>query len=91
MVVPSLFRGVNVSTSLLRLPRRLPFRAAFVLIAAHLIAGCATAPPATEFDLIITNGRILDGTGNPWVRGDVAVRNGRIAAVGQLSGRTARR
>jgi len=33
-------------------------------------------------DLVIANGRIVDGCGNPWYYGDVAVRGGRIAAIG---------
>jgi N-acyl-D-aspartate/D-glutamate deacylase len=37
-------------------------------------------------DLKITNGRILDGTGAPWFRGDVGVRGDEIVAVGDLSG-----
>jgi N-acyl-D-amino-acid deacylase len=36
------------------------------------------------FDLIVRNGRIFDGTGNPWFKADVAIRAGKIAAVGQL-------
>jgi N-acyl-D-amino-acid deacylase len=36
------------------------------------------------FDLILRNGRVVDGTGNPWYLGDVAVKDGRIAAVGRL-------
>jgi N-acyl-D-aspartate/D-glutamate deacylase len=36
------------------------------------------------YDLIIRNGRIIDGTGSPWYSGDVAIRDGRIAAVGAL-------
>jgi len=36
-----------------------------------------------ESDLVITNGRILDGCGNPWFRGDLAIQDGRIAAIGQ--------
>ncbi|MFN2412947.1 MAG: D-aminoacylase, partial [Pyrinomonadaceae bacterium] len=36
----------------------------------------------TEYDLVITNARIIDGTGNPWFRGSIAVKNGRIAKVG---------
>ena len=41
------------------------------------------------FDLLITNGRIVDGSGNSWYRGDVAVQGRRIAAMGHLPGATA--
>src|SRR5580698_7650512 len=37
------------------------------------------------FDLVITNGHIIDGTGSPWYSGDVGIRFGRIAAIGNLS------
>lgn len=36
------------------------------------------------YDLVIVNGRIVDGTGNPWFSGAVGVRDGRIAAVGRF-------
>ncbi|MDQ3170006.1 MAG: amidohydrolase family protein [Acidobacteriota bacterium] len=36
------------------------------------------------FDLLIVNGRLLDGTGNPWRKADLGIRDGRIAAVGKL-------
>ena len=39
----------------------------------------------SPFDLVITNGHIIDGTGSPWYSGDVGIRNGRIAAIGNLS------
>ena len=32
-------------------------------------------------DLVVANARILDGTGNPWYRGHVAIREGKIAAI----------
>jgi N-acyl-D-amino-acid deacylase len=35
-----------------------------------------------RYDLVITNARIIDGTGNPWFRGSIAIKNGRIAKVG---------
>jgi len=40
------------------------------------------------FDLVITNGHIVDGTGSPWYSGDIGIRDGRIAAIGNLSGAT---
>jgi len=54
---------------------------AFLLILSAL-AFAADLP----FDLVITNGHIVDGTGSPWYSGDVGIRDGRIAAIGNLSG-----
>jgi len=39
----------------------------------------------TTFDLVVTNGHIIDGTGSPWYSGDVGIRDGKIAAIGNLS------
>ncbi len=39
---------------------------------------------SSDYDFIIKNGRIIDGTGNPWVSGDLAIRGGRIAKIGKL-------
>lgn len=51
-----------------------------------------TEPAASPtYDVIIRNGRIIDGTGNPWVSGDVALRGERIAAIGNLANATATR
>lgn len=38
----------------------------------------------TEYDIVIVNGRIVDGTGNSWFYGDVAIKDGKIAAIGNL-------
>lgn len=44
-----------------------------------------------EYDIIIKNGEIVDGTGNPWVSGDIALRGDRIAKIGKLDDATAKR
>jgi N-acyl-D-aspartate/D-glutamate deacylase len=44
-----------------------------------------------EFDILIRNGRVVDGTGNPSFIGDVGLRDGRVAAVGRLANRSASR
>ena len=36
-------------------------------------------------DLAVKNGYVLDGTGNPWFRADIEVRNGKIAKVGHFT------
>src|SRR5579884_2542438 len=46
---------------------------------------------AQPYDVVIRNGHIIDGTGSPWYSGDVAIRNGRIAAIGNLGAAQARR
>ena len=38
------------------------------------------------FDIVIRNGRVLDGTGNPWYYADIGIRDGRIEAMGRLDG-----
>jgi dihydroorotase/N-acyl-D-amino-acid deacylase len=43
------------------------------------------------FDVVITHGHIIDGTGSPWYSGDVGIRDGHIAAIGDLTGAPAKR
>ena len=45
--------------------------------------------PGPRFDVLITGGRIVDGTGSPWFRGDVGIVGDKIAAVGTLTGASA--
>ena len=55
-------------------------------IIGFMTAGCATTPAShPALDLKIINGRIIDGTGSPWYRGDVGVRGDTIVAIGDLS------
>jgi N-acyl-D-aspartate/D-glutamate deacylase len=55
-----------------------------------LLVALAAVSPA-QYDVLIRNGRIIDGAGNPWFRGDLAIRGDTIAALGYLPGATARR
>jgi dihydroorotase/N-acyl-D-amino-acid deacylase len=54
-----------------------------ILILFVSFVGCAGQQ--ASFDLIITNGHIIDGTGSPWYSGDIGIRDGRIVAIGNLS------
>ena len=78
----------------------LSFRTSHVVIALAISSALAVsaasafvfAPsPAPRFDLVITNARIIDGTGNPWFRADVGVKDGRIARIGPVAPAEARR
>ena len=51
-----------------------------------LLCSVGIAAQARHFDIVITNGRIVDGTGSPWYSGDVGIRDGRIATIGNLGG-----
>jgi dihydroorotase/N-acyl-D-amino-acid deacylase len=55
-------------------------RVAVVLV----LTACATKPISKPLDLKITNGRILDGTGAPWYRGDIGIRGDTIVSIGDL-------
>ncbi len=64
-----------------------------IAAAAYDSTSQSSSPPATgtAYDVIIRNGRIIDGSGNPWVSGDIAIRGNRIAAIGNLGAAQARR
>ena len=55
---------------------------------ALALAALACAQP---YDLVLENGHIIDGTGSPWYAGDIAIQNGRIAAIGRLRDAAAKR
>ncbi len=61
-------------------------RAATPAVVVLLLAGIFPTLRAQEFDLVIRHGRIVDGTGTPALPGDVAIREGRIVAVGAFAG-----
>ena len=61
--------------------------ASIVLLAISAsVTPLAFAQAPERFDTLITNARIVDGTGNPWFWGSVAIRDGKIAGVGRVSG-----
>src|SRR5688572_8417138 len=55
-------------------------------IAIAIFAAQPAAAQDPTYDFLIRNGRIVDGTGNPWFIGDVAIRDGKIVAVGRVGG-----
>jgi N-acyl-D-amino-acid deacylase len=66
-------------------------RVLIVLTASFLMASPAATQESAPFDVLIVGGRVLDGTGNPWFRADIGIRDGRISAVGMLEGSRAHR
>ena len=54
-----------------------------------LLMMVATAGLAQDYDILIRNGRVVDGSGNPWYDADIAIRDGCIAAMGRLEGASA--
>ena len=59
---------------------------AFLAISGLVLSASDSSPAAnTPFDTVIINGHIIDGTGSPWYSGDVGIREGHIAMIGNLS------
>ncbi len=65
------------------MPNKMRFT--LLMILCLLAAVALPAQIATPFDVVITNGHIIDGTGSPWYSGDVGIRDGKVAAIGNLS------
>ena len=79
------------------LVRLRPFASLRVTVSLAALAGCAgaagpamPAPASHPYDLVIRNGRVLDGAGNPWIRADVAIKDGRFVRIGRVPERGAR-
>src|SRR5687767_13206856 len=55
-----------------------------LLLTAFTVIAPLAQTPQMSFDVLIRNARVMDGTGNPWLRADVGIRGDRIAAVGRF-------
>src|SRR5579864_6522326 len=64
------------------LSKRITVTIGIILVLASTFVH-AQAPGS--FDMVISNGHIIDGTGSPWYSGDLGIRDGKIAAIGNLS------
>src|SRR5437588_2763594 len=62
-----------------------------ILVLAASFASPQNKTEAPLYDIVIQNGRIIDGAGNPWYLGDFAIRAGRIVAIGKLPAGSAKR
>jgi N-acyl-D-amino-acid deacylase len=72
--------------------RKLTLPVALLLASSLSLAAQERSHPSEaqdHYDVIIRNGMVFDGTGNPWFLADVAFRDGRIAAIGPLNSATA--
>ena len=58
---------------------------------AVALAGAALAQGAPSYDIVISGGHIIDGTGSPWYSGDIGIHAGKIAAIGNLAAAPRRR
>src|SRR5438132_7931639 len=66
-------------------------RELFAAALTPLFGGSVFAQPAKPCDVLFRNGKVIDGTGNPWFHGDVAITGDRISAIGRkLSGEAKR-
>lgn len=68
------------------------FRTFFAALLVCLIALSGWMPVAAQtsepiYDIVIRNGRVLDGAGNPWIAADVAITNGKFVRIGKIGGK----
>src|SRR4029077_12859850 len=80
-----LFLARSEESSMPVISRRL-----LLLSILFVVALCSAQQPQS-FEVCIPNGHIIDGTGSPWYSGDVGIRDGKVAAIGNLTGASAKR
>jgi N-acyl-D-amino-acid deacylase len=64
---------------------KINLRLSRLLFVIALAGACVLSAQTQTFDLVVTNGHIIDGTGSPWYSADIGIRDGKIAAIGNLS------
>ena len=69
--------------------RKLSWLISFALVFTLLLGGFDTALNAQDFayDIVIRNGRVLDGAGSPWILADVAIKDGKFVRIGKIDGK----
>src|ERR1700736_731189 len=70
----------------MKIPQIFPKAIGILLLLTAATLLWVQMPQSAPFDLVITKGHIIDGSGSPWYSGDIGIRGGKIAAIGNLSG-----
>ena len=84
MCPPGKFAMKSIVLALLNLAYRIRIGVMLLWLACSLIG--KNSGQEAEFSLILRGGRVVDGTGNPWFMGDIAVKGDRIVAMGHVIG-----
>ncbi|MBA4122191.1 MAG: D-aminoacylase [Acidobacteria bacterium] len=58
-----------------------------LLVLNVLVTPIAAQTDGNLYDIVIRNGRVLDGAGNPWIAADVAIKDGRFVRIGKIEGK----
>ncbi len=61
------------------------WKSVLLMMLFSLLMLSRVAAQSAPLDIVITNGRIIDGTGSPWFSGDIGIRAGKIASIGNLT------
>jgi N-acyl-D-amino-acid deacylase len=62
----------------------------FLILVCMLGLSALVQADETLYDIVIRNGRVLDGAGNPWIEADIAVKDGKIVQIGHVAGKAQR-
>ncbi|HKP29766.1 MAG TPA: D-aminoacylase [Gemmatimonadales bacterium] len=71
----------------IRLPRLMRLAPCALSAVCLLAAPGAASGQSADYDIVIRNGRVFDGGGNPFIRADVAIKDGKVARIGFIPGK----